>query len=73
MITSGRYRHYKGRDYEVIGLAKHSETEEIFVIYRALYGACELWARPVEMFTEKVMIDGIPISRFERIKEADEA
>lgn len=69
MITPGRYRHYKGKDYQVIGVAKHSETEDIFVIYLALYGAGELWARPIAMFTEQLMIDGKLVSRFARIEE----
>ena len=73
MITPGRYRHYKGKYYEVIGTATHSETEETLVIYRALYGAYDLWARPLDMFTEKVLIEGKPVSRFERIEETDGA
>ncbi|MEJ2231196.1 MAG: DUF1653 domain-containing protein, partial [Nitrospirales bacterium] len=54
MIKPGRYRHYKGKDYQVIGVAKHSETEEDLVVYRALYGAGGLWVRPLEMFGEKI-------------------
>lgn len=50
----GRYRHYKGNEYEVIGLARHSETEEVVVVYRPLYGARELWIRPHAMFIEQV-------------------
>jgi hypothetical protein len=67
MIRPGRYRHYKGHDYEVIGVAKHSETEEEFVIYRALYGERGLWIRPAAMFLETVMVDGLARPRFQRI------
>ncbi len=69
MITPGKYRHYKGKDYQVIGVAKHSETEEDLVVYRALYGAHGLWVRPVEMFCEKVSSGGKMVTRFERIDE----
>lgn len=69
MITPGRYRHYKGKDYQVIGVAKHSETGENLVVYRALYGAYGLWVRPVEMFCEKVTKGGKMVSRFEWIDE----
>ena len=65
MIQPGRYRHYKGQDYEVLGTAKHSETEEEFVVYRALYGEQGLWIRPVTMFTEMVVVDGRPCARFQ--------
>ncbi len=65
MIQPGRYRHYKGQDYEVLGTAKHSETEEEFVVYRALYGEQGLWIRPVSMFMEMVVVDGQPCARFQ--------
>jgi len=52
VLKPGRYRHYKGNDYEVINIAKHSETEEVMVVYRALYGEGGLWVRPLEMFVE---------------------
>jgi cyclomaltodextrinase / maltogenic alpha-amylase / neopullulanase len=71
MITPGKYRHFKGQDYQVIGVAKHTETEETLVIYRALYGAGGLWARPVDMFREKIMIEGKMVSRFEWIGKGD--
>lgn len=64
-LPCGKYRHYKGKDYEVIGFAKHSETLEEFVVYRALYGNFELWLRPKEMFFATVTIDGKPVRRFE--------
>jgi hypothetical protein len=69
MIQPGRYRHYKGRDYEVIGVAKHSETEEEFVVYRALYGERGLWVRPVAMFLETVLVEGSPHPRFQRLHD----
>ncbi len=63
-IKLGRYRHYKGKDYEVIGVARHSETLAELVIYRALYGRHDIWARPVKMFKEKIVVDGKKVSRF---------
>lgn len=71
MIKAGRYRHYKGRDYEVIGIATHSETEEKLVVYRCLYGDYDLWVRPVEMFTETVTVGGQTMPRFRLLKAAD--
>jgi len=64
MIPNGRYRHYKGNDYEVIGSARHSETEEQMVVYRKLYGDGSLWVRPLAMFLEDVTVDGKQIPRF---------
>jgi len=69
MIQAGVYRHYKGNTYQVIGLAKHSETEEDLVVYRALYGAFGLWVRPLDIFCEKVEIGGKIVSRFELITQ----
>ena len=69
MIQPGMYRHYKGDTYQVIGIAKHSETQEDLVVYRALYGAFGLWARPLEMFCEKVEIGEKIVPRFELIAE----
>lgn len=60
----GRYRHYKGLDYEVIGVARHSETLEPLVVYRPLYDASGLWVRPHAMFFEEVEIDGKRQPRF---------
>jgi hypothetical protein len=65
MVQPGRYRHYKGHEYEVLGVARHSETEQEYVIYRALYGDGGLWVRPTEMFLETVLIDGHPCPRFQ--------
>ena len=64
MLKPGRYRHYKGKDYEVIGCARHSETEEEFVVYRALHGDRGLWIRPKAMFIEQVTVDGGLVPRF---------
>ena len=63
----GRYRHYKGQEYSVLGVARHSETEGEFVVYRQEYGARELWVRPRQMFLETVIVDGRSVPRFERI------
>ena len=67
MILPGRYRHFKGNEYEVIGLAWHSETMEPMVVYRALYGEGGLWTRPAAMWYETVTRDGKSHKRFERI------
>ena len=67
LIVRGIYRHYKGNLYEVLEIAKHSETEEELIVYRALYGDYGLWARPAAMFTETVEIDGEPLPRFSLI------
>ena len=57
-VRPGRYRHFKGNEYEVIGVARHSETLEEMVVYRALYGDGELWVRPASMWSETVEKDG---------------
>jgi hypothetical protein len=67
IIEPGKYRHFKGREYEVLHTAKHSETEEVLVIYRPLYGEKELWARPLSMFLETIERDGEQIARFQKI------
>ncbi|MDP5069344.1 MAG: DUF1653 domain-containing protein [Congregibacter sp.] len=63
-LKPGRYRHYKGADYEVIGVVRHSETEEFLALYRPLYGDRALWVRPLDMFEENVEIDGESRPRF---------
>ncbi len=68
-IAPGRYRHFKGNEYEVLGVAKHSETLEELVVYRALYGERGLWVRPAAMFCETVERDGKTYRRFTRIEE----
>lgn len=68
MIALGKYRHYKGNEYEVIAIAKHSETLEEMVVYRALYGEFGIWVRPTSMWNEEVNVDGILQKRFEIIK-----
>lgn len=65
MVQPGRYRHYKGHEYEVLGVARHSETEEEYVVYRARYGDCGLWIRSTAMFLETVLVDGHPCPRFQ--------
>lgn len=65
----GRYRHFKGKEYEVLGVARHSETEEELVVYRALYGDFGLWVRPVSMWNETVERDGKTFRRFTYIGE----
>jgi len=64
MIEPGTYKHYKGNLYEVIGIAKHSETLEELVVYRTLYGDQKLWVRPLAMFLESVEVNGETILRF---------
>ena len=68
--TFGRYRHYKGGDYEVVGVARHSETLEPLVVYRPLYNATGWWVRPHAMFFQTVTIDGVARPRFEQMDGA---
>ena len=63
-IKLGKYRHFKGGEYEVLCLAKHSETLEPLVVYRALYGAGEIWVRPLSMWNEEVVLNGQKTLRF---------
>lgn len=69
LVKPGRYRHYKGHEYEVIGCATHTETGEEFVVYRAHYGNRELWVRPRAMFEEAVLLKGETVPRFTYISE----
>ena len=68
-IPLGRYRHFKGKEYEVIGIATHSETMEPMVVYRALYGEMGLWVRPAAMWNETVERDGVIYRRFTYVGE----
>ena len=68
-IKAGRYRHFKGNEYEVLYLAKHSETQELMVVYRALYGERGVWVRPALMWNETVERDGKMYRRFTYIGE----
>ena len=65
----GIYRHFKGGKYEVIGIAKHSETLESFVVYKALYGENNLWVRPLKMFLEELEVNGKKIKRFQKYEK----
>jgi len=65
--VEGKYRHYKGGEYVVLGCAKHSETLEELVVYRAEYGEKEMWVRPLAMFLEEVEVGGKKVPRFEEI------
>ena len=67
MLKTGKYEHYKGGHYEVLGIAKHSETLEEFVVYKALYGEGDLWIRPLKMFLEEVDFCGKKVLRFKYI------
>lgn len=69
-VVEGRYRHYKGKEYEVLAVATHSETEEKLVVYRLLYGDFSYWVRPLTMFTETVIVDGIEQPRFSLIEKS---
>lgn len=68
-IKYGKYRHFKGKKYEVICTAKHSETLDEMVVYRALYGDGEVWVRPASMWNDEIEKDGIRIKRFTYIGE----
>lgn len=66
-VEAGRYRHFKGKEYEVLFTARHSESEEVLVIYRALYEEGLIWARPLRMFSETVFHEGKEVPRFQKI------
>ncbi len=68
-IKLGKYRHFKGNEYEVIAIAKHSETLEETVVYKALYGDGDIWVRPAKMWDETIERDGKTFKRFEYIGE----
>lgn len=63
-LAPGKYQHYKGPLYDVLGVATHSETQERVVVYRALYGEFGLWVRPLAMFCETVVVDAVDLPRF---------
>ena len=63
-----KYRHFKGNEYQVLHLARHSETMELMVVYRALYDDYGIWVRPLDMFLEQVEINGHYINRFEELE-----
>ncbi|NHN36220.1 DUF1653 domain-containing protein [Pseudomaricurvus alcaniphilus] len=69
-LPAGIYRHYKGREYQVFEVARHSETEEALVVYRCLYGDYSWWVRPLQMFTEQVDVDGVRQPRFTYVRPA---
>lgn len=68
-IKLGKYRHFKGNEYEVIAIAKHSETLEEMVVYKALYGDGDIWVRPAKIWDEAIERDGKTFKRFEYIGE----
>ena len=68
-IKLGKYRHFKGNEYEVVAIAKHSETTEDYVVYKALYGDGGMWVRPASMWNETVERDGVTYKRFTYIGE----
>ncbi|MBQ6895313.1 MAG: DUF1653 domain-containing protein [Clostridia bacterium] len=69
-IKKGRYRHYKGNEYELLSLAKHSETLEEMVVYKALYGDGDIWVRPASMWNEEIILaDGSKTKRFVLVEE----
>ncbi len=73
LLQPGLYRHYKGPEYRVYGVASHSETEEQMVVYRALYGDYGLWVRPLSMFCETVEVNGAVLPRFALIEAMAES
>ena len=70
-IKPGIYTHYKGNEYQVIDVATHSETEELLVIYRTLYGNYDLWVRPFDMFTDSITINNQEMPRFRWPRDAN--
>ena len=72
-LDPGRYRHYKGGEYEVMAVARHSETLQALVVYRPLYNASGWWVRPLALFVESVEIDGVAQPRFARISPSPAA
>jgi hypothetical protein len=71
-IPKGLYRHYKGQEYQVVDVARHSETQEWVVVYRCLYDDYSLWVRPYDMFVETVDIEGKEVPRFAFVRYIEE-
>ena len=71
-VPVGRYRHYKGNHYTLLGAVRHSETLEVLALYRPLYGEGALWVRPYAMFFDTVIIDGVTQPRFARVADNDQ-
>ena len=69
-LAKGVYQHYKGNMYEVYMTARHSETEEWMVVYKALYGEQGMWVRPYKMFVEEVEVEGTLVPRFQKVEDA---
>ena len=72
-LEIGIYKHDKGNLYEVLGVARHSETEEQHVVYKTLYGDYSMWIRPLEMFVEQIEVDGEQVARFAFVEPAPES
>ena len=64
-LELGLYKHYKGNEYELIAVATHSETLEKLAVYKQLYGEMGIWVRPLQMFLETIVVDGVELRRFE--------
>ena len=73
VLEKGIYKHYKGNLYEVIDVARHSETEEYLVVYKTLYGDFSTWVRPLDMFQETVEVDGLQVARFQFIEPSEKS
>ncbi len=69
-LIPGIYRHYKGAEYQVLEVAIHSETQELLVVYRPLYGEGKLWVRPFDMFVEHIDVDGNEVPRFKFLRNS---
>ena len=69
-LAKGKYRHYKGSMYEVLDVARHSETEEWMVVYKTLYGDFSTFVRPYDMFVSKIEVEGVMVDRFKRVDDA---
>ena len=70
-IQKGVYEHYKGGLYQVLEVARHSETEELLVVYRTLYGDYSMWVRPLDMFQQSVEVDGKVVPRFRLVESSE--